>query len=89
MQVDDRIKVLTESGQTLDVLVTSLKADAIWVLVGEGPHSSKCKLEPTRNGLAYAGSIMGREIIYQKSVKEVQEQLARSGQGGAARRWKR
>jgi hypothetical protein len=88
MQVDDRIKVLTESGQTLDVLVTSLKADAIWVLVGEGPHSSKCKLEPTRNGLAYAGSIMGREIIYQKSVKEVQEQLARSGQGGV-HRWRR
>ena len=88
MQADDRIKVLTESGQTLDVLVTSLKADAIWVLVGEGPHSSKCKLEPTRNGLAYAGSIMGREIIYQKSVKEVQEQLARSGQGGV-HRWRR
>lgn len=89
MPVNDRIKVVAESGQTLEVMVTSLKADAIWVLVGEGPHSSKCKLEPTRNGLAYAGSIMGREIIYQKSVKEVQEMIARSGQGGADHRWKR
>lgn len=77
----DKIKVLTESGQLLEVTVTSLSAEAIWVLIGEGPHSSKCKLEPTRNGLAYAGSIMGRELIYQRSVKQVREELA-----GSARR---
>jgi len=89
MENADRIKVVTESGQALEVLVTSIKADAIWILLGEGPHSSRCKLEPTRNGLAYAGSIMGREIIYQRSVKDVREEIARSAQGGVSRQWKR
>ena len=89
MENIDRIKVVTESGQTLEVLVTSFKAEAIWVLIGEGPHSSKCKLEPTRNGLAYSGSIMGREIIYQRSVKDVKDELARNGQGGTSRPWRR
>lgn len=83
MQDTDKIKVVTESGQSLEVVVTSIKADAIWILIGEGPHSSKCKLTPTPNGLAYAGSIMGREVIYPRSVKEVREELARRGQGGA------
>lgn len=89
MLKNDRIKVLTESGQTLDVMVTSIKADAIWILVGEGPHSSKCKLVPTRNGLAYAGSIMGREIIYEHSVKDVLKEIARSGQDETSHIWKR
>ena len=87
MQNSDKIKVETETGQTLDVVVTSLSADAIWILIGEGPHSSKCKLEPTRNGLAYAGSVIGREIIYQRSVQEVREGLARKApHGGGFRR---
>ena len=89
MQKTDRIKVETESGQVIEVLVTSFHADAIWVLIGEGPNSSKCKLEPTRNGLAYAGSIMGREIIYQRSVKDVREEIARSGKADTSHRWKR
>lgn len=78
MHSTDKIKVLAESGQFLEVTVTSISAEAIWVLIGEGPHSSKCKLEPTRNGLAYAGTIMGRELIYQQSVQQVREELARS-----------
>ena len=87
MQNSDKIKVETETGQTLDVVVTSFSADAIWILIGEGPHSSKCKLEPTRNGLAYAGSVIGREIIYQHSVQDVREELARKAQhGGSFRR---
>lgn len=89
MHKTDKITVQTETGQSLDVIVTSIKADAIWILIGEGPHSSKCKLEPTRNSLAYAGSIMGREIIYERSVKGVREEIARSGQVDASHRWKR
>jgi hypothetical protein len=85
MQHPDRIKVVLETGQSLEVVVTSIKADAIWILIGEGPHSSKCKLEPTQNGLAYAGSILGREVIYERSVKEVREELARSGQNGTCK----
>ena len=80
MQNSDKIQVETESGQTLDVVITSFSADAIWILIGEGPHSSKCKLEPTRNGLAYAGSVIGREIIYQRSVQDVRAQLAQKAQ---------
>ena len=80
MQNTDRIKVEAETGQTLEVQVTSFSADAIWILIGEGPHSSKCKLVPTRNGLAYAGSVMGREIIYPRSVQDVREELARNAQ---------
>jgi hypothetical protein len=74
---DDWIVVTTETGQSLRVQVTSYKADAIWVLIGEGPHSVKCKLEPTRNGLAYAGSVMGRELIYPRSVSQVREETHR------------
>ena len=88
MSGHDKIKVETESGQTLEVLVTSFSADAIWVLIGEGPHSSRCKLEPTRNGRAYAGNIKGREIIYQRCVQDVRDELARKVQqsGGGRRR---
>ncbi|MCW9049895.1 MAG: hypothetical protein OQK50_06165 [Deltaproteobacteria bacterium] len=38
MQKTDKITVQTETGQSLDVIVTSIKADAIWILIGEGPH---------------------------------------------------
>ena len=73
---DKKIKVHAESGQTLEVVVSSKKTDAIWIVLGEGIHNSKCKLTPTRNGLAYAGSVLGREIIYERSVKQVQADIA-------------
>jgi len=85
----DKIKVVTESDQTIEVVVTSFKADAIWILLGAGDQSMKCKLEPTRNRLAYAGSIMGREIIYPCSVAKVQELLATSARTASDYRWKR
>jgi hypothetical protein len=78
--VDEKIKVRTENGQELEVVVSSKKADAIWIVLGEGVHSVKCKLAPTRNGLAYAGSVMGREIIYACSVKQVQAELDKAWQ---------
>lgn len=89
MPKQDKIKVETESGQLIEVSVTSMSADAIWILVGEGPHSSKCKLEPTRNGLAYAGSIMGRELIYSRSVKQIRQDLADNSQRPPVRGLKR
>ncbi len=79
-QDTDKIKVELETGQTIEVVVTSISAAAIWILIGEGPHSSKCKLEPTRNSLAYAGSVIGREVIYQRSVQDVQEELTKKAQ---------
>jgi hypothetical protein len=85
---EEKIKVQAESGQILEVVVSSKKSDAIWIVLGEGIHNAKCKLTPTRNGLAYAGSVLGREIIYERSVKQVQADIAREEQDSFQfRRW--
>ena len=74
---DQKIKVLVEGSQIIEVVVSSKKPDAIWIVLGEGIHNMKCKLMPTRNSLAYAGSMMGREIVYERSVKQVRADIAR------------
>jgi hypothetical protein len=74
---DERIKVKTETGQVLDVVVLNKRAERIQVVLGEGVHSVKCDLAPTRNGLAYVGSVMGREIVYERSRDQVQADLDR------------
>ena len=71
----EKIKVKTETGQTLEVVVLSRRADRIQVVLGEGIHNVKCELVPTRNGLAYAGSVMGREIVYERSRAQVEAEL--------------
>ncbi len=72
----DKIKVrVTSSGQTVEVKVIHFRAEGIEVLLGEGPHSVRCQLSPTRNALAYAGSAMGREIVYERSVAQVRADL--------------
>lgn len=73
----EKIKVRTESGQLLDVVVYDKRADRIQVVIGEGQHSVKCDLLPTRNGLAYAGSVMGRELVYERSREQVQADIDR------------
>ena len=77
----EKIVVTTETGKKLDVELLSRNADAIWVVLGEGLNNIKCKLVPTNNGLAYAGSVMGREIIYERSVREVKADIVRGQQG--------
>lgn len=67
----------TATGQTMEVVVLSKRASGITVVLGEGVHSVKCELSPTRNQLAYAGSVMGREIVYERSVAQVQADLDR------------
>jgi DUF2075 family protein len=37
----------------------------------------KCELSPTRNGRAYAGTVMGREIVYERSQEQVQADIDR------------
>jgi hypothetical protein len=74
---DERIKVKTETGQVLDVVVLNKRADHITIVLGEGVHSVKCDLSPTRNGMAYAGSVMGREIVYERSREQVQADIDR------------
>jgi len=76
--VIEKIKVkVTETGQVMEVVVLTKRASAIQVVLGEGVHSVKCELTPTRNGLGYAGSVMGREIIYERSREQVQADLDR------------
>ena len=64
-----------ENGQSLDVVVLNKRASGIQIVLGEGVHCVRCELSPTRNGLAFAGSIMGREIVYERSVKQVQAEI--------------
>jgi hypothetical protein len=74
----ERIQVrITETGKTLELVVLSKRVDRIEVVIGEGTHSTRCALTPTRNGLAYAGSVMGREIIYERSRADVQGDIDR------------
>lgn len=75
MQIE-RIKVrLTSTGQQVEVSVFSKRAEAIEVVIGEGTHSVRCTLTPTRNALAYAGNAMGREIVYERSRAQVEAEL--------------
>ena len=73
---DEKIKVrVTETGQTMDVVVYKKGVDRIEVVIGEGTHNIKCELTPTRNGLAYVGKAMGREIIYERSREDVKDEI--------------
>lgn len=76
--IPDKITVrVTSSGQTLEVKVLHFRAEGIEVVLGEGVHSVRCQLSPTRTGLAYAGNAMGREIVYERSVAQVKAGLGR------------
>ena len=71
----EKIRVNMENGNVMDVVVFSKRANLIEVVLGEGVHSVKCELKPTRNGSAFVGSVMGREIIYERSAVEVQADI--------------
>jgi hypothetical protein len=74
----EKIVVRMESGQTMEVAVLSKRTGCIQVVVGEGTHSVRCDLLPTRSGQAYSGTVMGREIVYERSPEAVQADLDRS-----------
>jgi hypothetical protein len=76
---DEKLTVrATNTGQTLEVVVLSKRLDVIQVVLGEGVHSVRCDLTPTRNGLAYVGNVGGREIVYERSREDVKADLARA-----------
>lgn len=68
---------VTETRQLMDVVVFDKRPSLIQVVIGSGVHSVKCELTPTRNGMAYAGSVMGREIVYERSREQVQADIER------------
>jgi hypothetical protein len=75
---DETIKVrATANDQTMDVVVLTKSVNRIQVVVGSGVHSVKCDLTPTRNGQAYSGSVMGRELVYERSREQVQKDIDR------------
>lgn len=73
---NETIKVInTESGQSMDVVVLNKHVNKITVVIGKGIHNVQCDLVPTKNRQAYAGSVMGREIVYARSCEQVQADL--------------
>jgi len=68
----------TATGQTVDVVVLSKRVDGIEIVLGEGIHSVRCRLIPTRNGMAYVGNAMGREIVYERARDQVSADLERA-----------
>lgn len=84
---DEKIDVrVTASGQVLQVVVYSKRADRIEVVIGSGVHNVRCDLVPTRTGQAYVGSAMGREIVYERSRAQVEADIARTASRGDYRR---
>jgi hypothetical protein len=75
--INEKIKLRIETGQTIEVVVLNKRADHIEVVIGEGVHNVRCTLTPTRNGLAYAGQVRGREVIYERSREQVQADIDR------------
>jgi len=70
----EKIKLKTEAGQAIEAVVLSKHADRIDVVIGE---SVRCSLTPTRNQLAYVGSVRGREVTYERSRADVEAELAK------------
>ncbi len=79
--ITEKIKVRTETGQVIEVVVMSKRAERIEVVIGEGVHNVRCDLTPTRNGFAYAGSVRGREIVYERSREQVEADIKRDAPG--------
>lgn len=67
----------TESGKTMEVVVLARRPSCIQVVIGEGVHNVRCELTPTRNGQAFAGTVMGREIVYERTPAQVRADIER------------
>lgn len=65
----------TDSGKTMNVVVLNKRPDQITIVIGEGIHNVQCELTPTKNGQAYVGSVLGREMVYNKSREDVKTEL--------------
>ena len=70
-----------KSGQTMEVVVFSKRAHLIEVVLGEGVHSVKCELTPTRNGSAYGGTFWAAR----SSMREVATRCRQTSIGSIRR----
>ncbi|HTO68964.1 MAG TPA: hypothetical protein VMR31_03815 [Myxococcota bacterium] len=73
----EKIQLKTETGQLVEADVLSKHADRIDVVIAQ---SVRCSLVPTRNGLAYVGTVRGREVTYERTRKSVEAELAKRDQ---------
>ena len=73
----EKIALETESGQTVEVSLIRMHKDRIDVLIGE---EFRCSLRPSRNALAYVGTLQGRELVYRRSVADVEAELRKRDQ---------
>ena len=72
----DTIEVrITETDRMMEVGIFSKHEHKIEVVIGEGVHSVKCELLPAINGMAYAGSVIGREVVYERSLEQVKADI--------------
>jgi len=69
---------VTTTDQALEVVVLSKRVEVIEIVLGEGVHNVRCRLVPTRNGMAYVGNAMGREIVYERARAQVASDLQRA-----------
>jgi len=73
---EQKIQVrVTETDNLMPVTVFDKQVNKIEVVLGEGIHSVKCELLPNSIGNAYVGSAMGREIVYERSIEQVQQDI--------------
>lgn len=80
MQTETITVTNIETEQSMDVVVFDKRANLITIVIGTGVHSVKCDLLPTKNGQAYAGSVMGREIVFNCSREQIQAELDHDNQ---------
>jgi len=73
----EKIELKTETGQAIEAVVLSKHADRIDVVIAQ---SLRCSLTPTRNQLAYVGTVRGRELTYPRSRAQVEAELAKRDQ---------
>ena len=75
---DEKIKVrVTETGQTMEVVVLSKRAERIQVVLGEGVHSVKCELTPTRTGRPMRAVSWGARSCTSAVARQVQADIDR------------
>ena len=72
--MDETIQMKGEDGQLVEGVVLTKRADRIEVVIAQ---TLRCVLTPTRTGRVYAGSIRGRELVYERSRAEVEADLAK------------
>jgi hypothetical protein len=83
---DEKIQVrVTSSQQTFEVVVLDKRLDRIQIVLGEGVHSVRCDLRPSRSGMVYVGNAVGREILYERSREDVKADFARAAGFGDPR----